>query len=130
MHEYGLCEPIVGAVEFRAAGRRVTRARVRVGALHRVAPPAMEQAFALAAEGTAAEGAELDLVIVPAEISCAACGHAGTSDDPIRLCPECGSADVALAGGDDLILESIEIAAPVESAAPGPPPGAPGQRAP
>jgi hydrogenase nickel incorporation protein HypA/HybF len=130
MHEYGLCEPIVQAVERRAAGRRVARARVRVGAMHRVAPPSMEQAFALATEGTTAEGAALDLVIVPAEISCAACGHTGTSDDPMSLCPACGSAEVALAGGDDLILESIQLVAPAEPAAPGPPTGTAGERAP
>ncbi len=130
MHEYGLCEPIVQAVERRAAGRRVERARVRAGALHRIAPPSMEQAFALATEGTVAEGAGLDLVIVPAEISCAACGHTGATDDPLSLCPACGSADVAVAGGDELVLESIQLAAPAEPAAPGPPTGAPGQRAP
>jgi hydrogenase nickel incorporation protein HypA/HybF len=129
MHEYGLCEPIVQAVERRAAGRPVSRARVRVGALHRVSRPAMEQAFAFAAEGTVADGAALDLVIVPAEISCAACGHTGTTDDPMSLCPACGAADVALVGGDDLILESIQLAAadpsPADPAS-GPPADQPG----
>lgn len=130
MHEYGLCEPIVAAVERRAAGRQVTRARVRAGALHRVDRPSMEQAFALATEGTVAEGAGLDLVIVPAAVSCAACGHTAATDDPLSLCPACGSADVALAGGDDLILESIQLAAPAQPTAARPPDGAPGPRAP
>jgi hydrogenase nickel incorporation protein HypA/HybF len=112
MHEYGLCEPIVQAVERRAAGRPVARVRVRVGALHRVAGPAMDQAFTLAAEGTVADGADIDLVIVPVVVSCAACGLSGTSDDPLSLCPVCGAADIELSGGDDLILESIQLAAP------------------
>ena len=110
MHEFGLCEPIVAAVERRAAGRRVERVRVRVGALHRVAGPSMDQAFALAAEGTVADGAEMDLVIIPLSVSCAACGQAGTSDDPLSLCPVCGSADIEMSGGDDLVLESIQLA--------------------
>jgi hydrogenase nickel incorporation protein HypA/HybF len=114
MHEFGLCEPIVAAVERRAAGRPVARVRVRVGALHRVAGPSMDQAFALAAEGTVADGAEMDLVIVPLSVSCRACGHTGASDDPLTLCPACGSADIELSGGDDLLLESIQLAPAAE----------------
>lgn len=77
MHEMGLCEGIIDAVERRAAGRRVTAVRVRAGELLMVAEPALEQAFALLAEGTVAEGARVELVGV---------------------------------GGDELTLESIEVA--------------------
>lgn len=123
MHEFGLCEPIVAAVERRAAGRPVERVRVRVGALHRVAGPAMDQAFALAAEGTVADGADVDLIVVPLSIHCGACGHDGTTEDPLSLCPACGSADIAISGGDDLVLESIQLApagqAPAEPTAAG-----------
>lgn len=110
MHEYGLCESILDAVERRAQGRGVTRVRVRVGALHRVIPPAMDQAFALAAEGTVADGAAVELVTVPVRVTCAACGHAGESTDALELCPACGDAGLARSGGDDLVLESIELA--------------------
>ena len=47
MHELGLCEGVLEAVERRAAGRRVTRVRVRVGAQHRVVESAFDQSFAL-----------------------------------------------------------------------------------
>ena len=57
MHELGLCAGILEAVERRAAGRRVTRVRLRVGTLHRVVTPALDQAFELVAGGTVAEGA-------------------------------------------------------------------------
>ena len=65
MHELGLCEGILEAVERRAAGRRVTRVRVRVGAQHRVVSSAFEQSFALVSQGTVADGAAVDLVVVP-----------------------------------------------------------------
>lgn len=110
MHEYGLCESILDAVERRADGRRVQRVRVRVGTLHRVVPPAMDQAFALAAEGTVADGANVELVTVAVRVRCLACDHAADSEDALSLCPACGSADVELLGGDDLILESIQLA--------------------
>lgn len=64
MHEVGMCEGILDAVERRAAGRRVLAVRVRAGDGLRVAEPALDQAFALVAEGTVAEGARVDLVTV------------------------------------------------------------------
>lgn len=67
MHEMGYCEAILHAVEKRAAGRKVTRLKVRIGELHAVAEPALAQSFELAAIGTVADGAVIDLVTVPGD---------------------------------------------------------------
>jgi hydrogenase nickel incorporation protein HypA/HybF len=112
MHELGLCQEIVDAVGRRAAGRRVTGVRVRVGALHRVVEPALDQAFSLAAEGTVAEGAEVEMVLVPVRLHCRTCGHSAASEDPLVACSKCGGTDLDMDGGDELVLESIVLAAP------------------
>jgi hydrogenase nickel incorporation protein HypA/HybF len=106
-----LCESILGAVERRAAGRRVSRVRVRVGTLHRVVAPALDQAFALVSAGGVAFDAVVDLVVVPAICRCRACGLSGDAEDVLAVCAGCGSPDVELSGGDELTLESIELAA-------------------
>lgn len=67
MHEIGLCEAILDAVERRAGGRRVTRVRVRIGSVHRVVEPALAQSFELVAAGSVADGADIDLVTVPGD---------------------------------------------------------------
>ena len=67
----------------------------------------MNQSFALAAAGTVAEGAELRLVVIQVLSTCRACGMTAASDDYVVCCPACGSIDVDLSGGDDLVLESI-----------------------
>ena len=64
MHEIGLCEGIIDAVERRAAGRRVLAVRVRAGTDLMVGEPALGQAFTLLSEGTVAEGARVELVAV------------------------------------------------------------------
>lgn len=64
MHEIGLCEGIIDAVERRAAGRRVIAVRVRAGESLMVAEPALDQAFTLLSEGTVAEGARVEVVQV------------------------------------------------------------------
>jgi hydrogenase nickel incorporation protein HypA/HybF len=108
VHELGLCEAIVGAVEKRAMERPVARVRVRVGALHHVHPEAFDQSFSMAAMGTIAEDATADLVLIPATGSCPACGAEFETNDPLVACPRCGEMGVALSGGDELTLESIE----------------------
>lgn len=113
MHELGLCEAILAAVERRAAGRRVARVRIRAGTLLRVVEPALDQAFALVADGTVAEGATVELIVVPLRATCRVCQHVEEADEIIAVCPACGATDVELAGGEELTLESIELAATV-----------------
>jgi hydrogenase nickel incorporation protein HypA/HybF len=110
MHELGMCEPLVQAVTARADGRRVTGIGVRVGSRHRVDPAAFEMAFTLAAEGTVAEGATMELIDEPAQLRCNQCEAEGEWSVALALCPSCGSADVAISGGDELVLEWITMA--------------------
>lgn len=110
MHEFGIAEAILAAVENRADGRRVRRARVQAGAMLRITEPAINHAFAMVADGSLAEGAQVDLVIVPVQLVCRSCGQTAASVDPFVTCPECGGTDIETEGGDDLVLESIQMA--------------------
>ena len=111
MHEFGLCEGIVDAVQRRARGRRVARVRVRAGTLHRIVDAAFQQAFAHAAEGTEAEQASVELVLVPVSAVCNACQAVTQSQDMTAICSKCGSMELELTAGEELILESIEYEA-------------------
>jgi hydrogenase nickel incorporation protein HypA/HybF len=106
-----MCQGIIEVVERRAAGRPVAKVRVRVGVLHRVVPAAFEQAFLLVADGSVAEGAELDLVVTPAEATCRSCGRHVTSEDDLPICPHCEGTDLAYEQGNELVVESLEYAA-------------------
>jgi hydrogenase nickel incorporation protein HypA/HybF len=112
VHELGLCEGVLEAVERRAAGRRVTGVRLRVGTLHRVVEPALDQAFELVAAGTVAEGATVELVTVPVRVACGACGQVTEAEDLAAVCPACGADQPDCTGGDELVLESITLKAP------------------
>jgi hydrogenase nickel incorporation protein HypA/HybF len=109
VHEFGLCEAILEAVERRAAGRNVLGIRVRIGARHQVVEGAFDQAFEMVSMGTVADGASVDWVILPVQMTCRTCGHVGESTDMWSTCATCGSSDIDVAGGDDLMLESIEV---------------------
>jgi len=109
MHEVSLGEAILDAVERRAAGRKVRRVKVRVGTLHRVVGPALDQGFELVTEGSLAEGAVLEVVTVPVTVTCRSCGEHHHSDDQAWACASCGSEDVEVEGGEEFILESLEL---------------------
>lgn len=104
-----MCEAILDAVERRAAGRSVAGVRLRIGALHQVVPSALDQAFSLASAGTVAEGADVDLVVTPAVVTCRSCEARTESAAPYAGCARCGSPDVEIHGGDELVLESIRV---------------------
>ena len=111
MHEMGYCDGVLEAVERRAAGRRVVRVGVRIGAVHRVVADAFDQSFRLAAAGGPADGARTTLTVVPVHGHCLDCRAEFDSADPSPACPSCGALDVAVQGGDEVVLEWLEYAA-------------------
>jgi hydrogenase nickel incorporation protein HypA/HybF len=109
MHEVSLGEAILDAVERRAAGRKVRRVKVRVGTLHRVVGPALDQGWELVTEGSVAAGAPIEMVTIPVTVTCRSCGEHHHSDDMAFQCESCGSVEVDVEGGEELILESLEL---------------------
>lgn len=110
MHELGIAGALLGAVERRAGGRRVHRARVRAGVLLHISGPALNQAFIMLSDGTVADGARLDVVIEPVRLACRSCGRETSSDRLLSACPGCGGSDLDIQGGDGLVLESVQLA--------------------
>jgi hydrogenase nickel incorporation protein HypA/HybF len=115
MHELSIAQALVDqvtAVAKDAGSSRVSAVHVSVGALSGVDPEALRMAFPFAAEGTSVGGAALDITAVPAHLHCHACGIDATPDFPIYVCEACGSCDVRLTGGQDLLLTAVEVDAP------------------
>lgn len=115
MHELGMCESVLAAIERRADGREVSRVGVRAGALLRVVPEAFAQSFELVAAGGIADGATTEVTIVAVRCRCLECDTTFEVVEATPACPSCGTLRVARTGGDDLVLEWIEYrdAAPV-----------------
>jgi hydrogenase nickel incorporation protein HypA/HybF len=107
MHEFGLSEGVLAAVRQRASGRKVAAIKVRFGVRHRVDQESLAHAFGVVAEGTEADGAAVELVTVPATLTCRGCGFTGETTDVLAVCPRCAGDDVEISGGDEMTLESI-----------------------
>ena len=108
MHEMAITQSVVDAVCEHAAGRRVHSVKLEVGELCAVVPDSMQFCFELATQGTAADGATLDLDMRPGAARCRTCAQEFELHDPILLCP-CGSADVEVLAGRDMRILSMEV---------------------
>ncbi|HSD00986.1 MAG TPA: hydrogenase maturation nickel metallochaperone HypA [Gaiellales bacterium] len=109
MHELAIAQAIADVAAAHARGRRVVRVEVRVGHLRQVVPDALAFAFELVVQGTAADGAELALEEVRPGGRCRACGRDGALEALPLACPACGSFDVDLQRGEELLVDAIEI---------------------
>ena len=109
MHELAIAEGVVDTVTERLAGAKVTCVHLEIGALSGVVADSIRFCFDLATEGTGLEGATLEITEPPARCRCRSCGTEFQPDPPIMLCP-CGSADVAVLGGEELRILSVQVA--------------------
>ncbi len=109
MHELSITQSLVDAVLDRTGTQPVTGVHVRVGRLSGVLPDAMRFCFELISDGTPLAGAQL-LIDEPDGVTrCRSCGTDTAMLDMIPLCP-CGSADVEIISGRELMLTSVEVA--------------------
>jgi hydrogenase nickel incorporation protein HypA/HybF len=109
VHELAIAESVVEAVTRKLPDARVTRVHLEIGALSGVVPDSIRFCFDLATEGTGLEGARLEITEPPTRCRCRCCGAEFSPDMPFALC-RCGSADVAVLGGDELAIVSVEVA--------------------
>ncbi len=110
MHEMSIAVELLAQLQAVAAEHgvdRVDELTVRAGALRGVVPEALDIAFECVAEGTLAEGATVNLEIVPAEVRCRACGDTYQPEPDSYLCGKCGQADVDVLSGNEILLTSV-----------------------
>ncbi len=108
MHELAITQSVVEAVTARTGEAAVARVRLRVGRLSGVVPDAMRFCFELATDGTILHGAALDIDEPPGVAHCRTCGEDFSLTDLILLCP-CGSADVEVLSGRELVVASVDV---------------------
>jgi hydrogenase nickel incorporation protein HypA/HybF len=120
MHELAVCQSLLGEVErvastHGAAG--VSRVRIAVGPLSGIEAPLLDRAFGIARIGTLADQAELQIEEMLITVWCAACE---IETKPARtnalLCTQCGTWQVDVRSGDELILKQVELVRAAEAA--------------
>lgn len=114
MHELAVCQALVQQLESVSAangGGTVELVRLRIGPLSGIEATLLRHAFPLAAAGTVADGAELLIEVAPVVVHCNECGVDSDAAPNRMLCGACGGYRVRMISGDEMLLESVELAA-------------------
>lgn len=112
MHELAVAQALVEQVEAVIDQHGATQAaliRVRIGPLAGVVPDLLASAFPLAAAGSRAAHAELELVAAPITVRCRTCGAETEAAMNRLVCGVCGDWHTQVISGDELLLDSVEL---------------------
>ncbi len=112
MHELSLAESALELVTEAARRDGCTRVRVvrmEIGALSCVEVDALRFAFEVASTGTCAEGARLDIVALPGEGECSACGIRAGMETGYELCPQCRTRPLRVVRGMEMRVRDIDV---------------------
>jgi hydrogenase nickel incorporation protein HypA/HybF len=109
MHELGITRNIVAIVGEAAKGRPVRRVTLEIGKLSGVMSHAIAFCFEAVAQGTALEGASLEIREIDGRARCEACGQEFAADTLFTPCP-CGSRSTKRIQGEELMIKSMEMA--------------------
>lgn len=110
MHELSLCRAIASVVERARADRPVTTVHLQVGQLRQVVPETLCYCWTLVTDAGPLAGSVLEIDQVRVVLRCRAClertavGHA-----LVLVCGSCGSGDVAVVCGEELLVTSIDL---------------------
>jgi len=108
VHELSVMQSVVDQVTERLGDARVAEVHLTVGKLSGVVADSLRFCFELACAGTSMEGAELDIDEPAGSAECLSCQQVFGLDRPILLCP-CGSADVRVISGQELLIRSVRV---------------------
>lgn len=112
MHEMSLAEGVLQIMEDAAqaqAFRRVKGVWLEIGRLSSVEPEAMRFCFDAVTRGSLAEGARLEILEVPGEGQCLACGKRVPLAAVYDPCPECGEYPVQPVAGTEMRVKELEV---------------------
>ena len=111
MHEAAIVEGLMRILDRQVKLHGIAvvkRVNLRVGRLRAVEPEQLRACFDMFAEGTPAEGAALEIEVVPIRARCRHCGSEFDVAGYRFECATCGGGDVDVVQGQELYVESIE----------------------
>ncbi|MGC1390765.1 MAG: hydrogenase maturation nickel metallochaperone HypA [Bacteroidales bacterium] len=111
MHELRIAEDLSAIVLDTALDKnlsKVIKVNIIFGQLIQIVPDIFEFAFRETVRNSVAEGAELEIEIVPVMMKCLNCGNDFQVKENLFSCNICHSTDLEIIQGKELFIKSIE----------------------
>lgn len=112
MHEMSLCEGVLQAMGENAKSQGYTRVKsvwLEIGCLAGVELEAMRFSFDVVTRGSLAENARLEIIEVPGQAWCMKCEKTVEVKQRFAECPQCGSYQLQVTGGDEMRIKELEV---------------------
>jgi hydrogenase nickel incorporation protein HypA/HybF len=112
MHEMSLCEGVLQLLEEHAVREGFNQVKcvwLEIGALSGVEPEAMRFSFDAVMKESLADGARLEIIHLPGEAWCMQCARPVQVEARYQACPECGSYQLQVTGGDEMRVKELEV---------------------
>lgn len=114
VHEMGIAMQIIeiatGALPVGLDNIQVERVNLKIGKLSTVVPESLKFCFDIAIQDTPLAGAKLVIEEISVTSRCHRCGYEWSITDAVFYCPKCENGDIQIISGQELHIESIEIA--------------------
>jgi hydrogenase nickel incorporation protein HypA/HybF len=112
MHELSIVASLFEILEEKAREQqaaKVVRVSLKVGQMAGVVPAFLQTAFDSYKRDTIAAEAVLEITLVPFRVKCRKCHAVTEKDDFVFICSACGSTDLELLEGTELLLEKLDL---------------------
>ncbi len=112
MHELSVCQSMLREVEAIAGqhhASKVTIIKVSIGPLSGVEAHLLAQAFPIAAAGSIAANAALEIEVLPIRVRCRHCEAETAASTNKLVCGKCGHWQTTVLCGDEMLLSSVEL---------------------
>lgn len=112
MHEMSLCEGVLQILEDSAKSQGFSQVKtvwLEIGALSGVDAEAMRFGFDAVMKGSLADGAALEIIELPGQAWCLPCSKPVAVTARYDACPECGSHQLQVTGGDEMRIKELEV---------------------
>ncbi|HUU38767.1 MAG TPA: hydrogenase maturation nickel metallochaperone HypA [Candidatus Desulfaltia sp.] len=112
MHELSIVASLFEILEEKAREQkaaRVVRVSLKVGKLAGVVPEFLQTAFDSYKRDTIAAEAALEVTLVPLRVKCRKCRAVTEKDDFVFTCSACGSTELEVLEGTELLLDKLDL---------------------
>ena len=110
MYEFRITQKLLDVALKKAKARRIVNVNLLIGSFSEDREESIQFYWKDLARGTPGENATLHFQHVKADMKCFGCGGALGFDDEGSICAYCQDNNSQLSSGEDVKLESIEVA--------------------
>ncbi len=113
MHEASIAQHIIEQVSERIENgtlpARIEKINLKIGKMTAVVPENLCFMFGVLSRDTVLANVKLDITEIPVRCRCRACNAEYEAEEMNFWCRECGSPEVTIISGREMVIDSVEV---------------------